>query len=107
RVGGRARPGGEQHAVVSGDRGGNVGRGNGVVADDVGVRAEFLQIGVERVDEAVVIVDDEDAGHTSPPTTDSSTGSMLCTQGNTQRARHVSTMATRTMTVRMRTQRGP
>ncbi len=56
-------PGEQQHAVVLGDAVGDLVRGEGVVPHHVGVGAELLDVAVEGVHEAVVVVDDEDLGH--------------------------------------------
>ncbi|MCY1559538.1 hypothetical protein D9M68_965880 [compost metagenome] len=55
---GGAGSGGDEHAPVGGDQLGRVG--DGVRLHKVGVGAELVQIPDQRVDEAVVVVDDED-----------------------------------------------
>jgi hypothetical protein len=60
---GGARSWGEQHSVVVRETCGHVIHAECVVAQHLGLSAELQQVAVERVDEAVVVVDDEDAGH--------------------------------------------
>ena len=58
--GGHAGTRRQEDTVVGGNGVGDLGGGDVVVADDIDVRAELTQIGHERIDEAVVVVDDED-----------------------------------------------
>jgi hypothetical protein len=53
----------EQHGVIVGDSSRDIRLGDIVVADDLGLGAQLSQVAVEGVDETVVVVDDEHAGH--------------------------------------------
>ena len=54
-----------------------------VVAQHLGLGSELLQVAVQRVDEAVVVVDDEDAGHRRS-TVESVGATKWSMNGNTQ-----------------------
>ena len=84
-------PGESSTASYSAMHGGARHPREGVVAHDLGLGAELQQVAVERVDEAVVVVDDEDAGHRRHPRSTSGGVTSGCDHGNTQ-----STSAART-----------
>ena len=60
-----ARAGRDEHPVVAGDPLGCFGRRDRVGLDEDGVGPELVKVPDERVDEAVVVVDDEDPGHST------------------------------------------
>jgi hypothetical protein len=68
-LGGDTGPRGQEDSVVGAHGLGHIGCRDVVVADHVDLRSELAQIGHERVDEAVVVVDDEDLGHWPPSVT--------------------------------------
>jgi hypothetical protein len=64
----RSRTGRDEHGVVVRDARPHVRHREVVVAHDLGLGAQLQQVPVERVDEAVVVVDDENACHWSTVT---------------------------------------
>ena len=81
--GGRWRTGSrrDQHAIELGDELFELTGGDLVVANHSSRCPELLQVSVQGVDETVVVVDNEDAGHV--PTVTSCAGSCSATQGYT------------------------
>ena len=78
---GRSRARRKQHGVVVGDHRRGVDGREGVVAEHRRLSAQLQEIAVEGVNEAVVVVDDEYAGHS--PTVTSVTLTKVLTQGKT------------------------
>src|SRR5690606_22873249 len=97
----------QKHAVVVSDEVGDGVSGDGVVAHHDGLGTQFEQVRVEGVDEAVVVVDDENAGHVSAPTVPSSRASISCTHGNTHVTSAYRMTAASTTRMSTRTHQGP